>query len=325
MISYDTAFNNVQDEIQKALSSPPPLIRQFTEYLSRSRGKYIRTQALLTCAMDRDGNIHPDGVKFAAAIEILHLATLVHDDVIDDADLRRGIPTFQKKFGKKTAVICGDYLLCVALTTAASAANIREYTELELPDYVSKICTGELNQHLNSFNFKLTVREYLRIISGKTAALFEASYYGGVILSEEDKDKSSEFQKLGRYTGMIFQLMDDCADFEEDMDAEKKPVQSDFEQGVITLPLVIALRDPFLKNRAENQDITRAEINEAVKKSGGISFTKMLAGRYYDKSVHIINELDIGKEKRQKLFMILNKSIRFNQGELNNYHAKENI
>ena len=181
----------------------------------------------------------------AAAIEILHLATLVHDDVIDNADLRRGEPTLQKKYGKRTAVICGDYLVCMAMKLAASTSqksDMEEYEQLDMPDYMSRVCLGELNQHINNGNIDLTVRQYLRIISGKTAALFEASFFTGAVLVEKDLKQVKKYARLGRYIGMIFQLTDDCMDFEETEETAQKPVQSDYEQNVITLPLIHAFK-----------------------------------------------------------------------------------
>ena len=114
-IENDRALDIVKEEINRALSTTPIIIRQYTKHLTGSSGKFIRAIALLTCAQNEDGLIHHDAINFAAAIELVHLATLVHDDVIDNANIRRGNLTLQKKYGKRTAVICGDYLFCVAL------------------------------------------------------------------------------------------------------------------------------------------------------------------------------------------------------------------
>jgi heptaprenyl diphosphate synthase len=137
-INYDSALSLVKDEVDRALSGSPIIIRGYTKHLAESRGKFIRAVSLLACALNKDDLIHTNAVKFAAAIEILHLATLVHDDVIDDADIRRGNPTLQKKYGKRTAVICGDYLLCIALKLAADIPNRQEYLDLNVPDYMTK-------------------------------------------------------------------------------------------------------------------------------------------------------------------------------------------
>jgi len=309
LIAYDKALDIVKEEINRTLSIAPIIIRKYTEHLMASSGKAIRAISLLTCAQNQDGLIHPNAINFAAAIEILHLATLVHDDVIDNANIRRGNLTLQKKYGKRTAVICGDYLFCVALKLVTSISNKREYMDLDIHDYMSRVCLGELNQHVNNGFLDLSVYQYLKIISGKTAALFEASFYAGAVLSEQNDLTITKYMKLGRYIGMIFQMTDDCIDFETTENIAKKPVQSDFEQGVITLPLIYAFKNMLgLKEKAKNNQLSRQDINDAVVKTGGLSYTRSVSKRYYNKSLLIINELEITKDKKTKLISILDKA-----------------
>jgi heptaprenyl diphosphate synthase len=277
-------------------------------------GKFIRAASVITCAMDQEGLISEKAVKMAAAIEIMHLATLVHDDVIDNADLRRGELTLQKKFGKRTAVICGDYLVCMAMKLAASASektDLEEYMKLEIPDYMGRVCLGELNQHINNGNIDLTAAQYLRIISGKTAALFEASFFTGAALAEKDQHRIKKYAKLGHNIGMIIQLTDDCMDFEETEATAKKPVQSDYEQNVITLPLIHALKNlADFRKKAKKSKLTRSEINEAVKQTGGLNYTRLTAQKYYLKSQTLIEELAVSEEKEKELRFILDKAYR---------------
>ncbi len=320
-IVYDGALELVKEKVNKALSAAPVIIRKYTEHLTASTGKYIRAVSLLICAQNREGKIHPNAVSFAAAIELLHLATLVHDDVIDNAGIRRGQVTLQKKYGRKTAVICGDYLFSIALKMAASVPNKEDYIKLNMPDYVSRVCLGELNQHINNGFLDLSAYKYLKIISGKTAALFEASFCAGAILSNYDsgtepggtaglQDKTlSKYMRLGRYIGMIFQIQDDCMDFEKTEEVAKKPVQSDYQQGVITLPLIYAFQKMLgLKEKAGNNSLTREEINNAVSQTGGLDYTHKISGRYHDKSMKLIEQLDISSDKRSMLIYVLNKA-----------------
>lgn len=311
LIKPEEALELVKTEINRVLSKAPLLIREYTSHLAKSTGKFIRATSVIVCAENKNGLIDPDAIKIAAAIEILHLATLVHDDIIDNAGLRRGEETLQKKYGKRTAVICGDYLLSVALRMAADVKNKKDYLDLELPDYVGRICIGELNQHINNNNLNLTVYQYLKIISGKTAALFEASYYAGAVFSKCDEAEMKKYRQLGFYVGMIFQLTDDCIDFENTVETAHKPVQSDYEQGVITLPLIHAFASmEELKDKAAKLALTRQEINEAVQRSGGLGFTKMVAKKYYNKSLKLIEKLDASQEKKNKLIYVLNKAFR---------------
>jgi len=311
---YEEAFEQVKNEVDSLLSASPLVIRSYTKHLAVSMGKFIRAASVITCAMENDGKISERAVKMAAAIEIMHLATLVHDDVIDNADLRRGELTLQKKYGKRTAVICGDYLVCMAMKLAASASdktNLEEYMQLEIPDYMGRVCLGELNQHINNGNIDLTVHQYLKIISGKTAALFEASFFAGAALVEKDQHVIKKYAKLGHCIGMIFQLTDDCMDFEESKEIAKKPVQSDYEQNVIKLPLKNAFKNlADFKKKAKKHQLTRSEINEAVKQTGGLNYTRLIAQKYYLKADTLIKELDVVEEKDRELRFILDKAYR---------------
>ena len=313
-LTYEDALNQIKSEVDSLLSSSPLIIRNYTKHLALSVGKFIRAASVAVCAMDEEGLISAKAVKFAAAIEILHLATLVHDDVIDNADLRRGEVTLQKKFGQKTAVICGDYLVCMAMKLTASAAeqsDLEERMNLKMPDYMGRICLGELNQHIHNGDIDLSVHQYLRIISGKTAALFEASFFAGAALVEKNYEGVKKYARLGHNIGMIFQLTDDCMDFEETEQTAKKPVQSDYEQNVITLPLIYTFKKMAeLKNKAKETTLTRNEINSAVQNTGGLNFTKFVAKRYYERSLALIEGLDASEEKKKHLKLILDKSYR---------------
>lgn len=311
LIGFDSALGCVMKEIDKVLLKSPLVIRDYTKHLSNSHGKYIRANSVLICAENEEGMVHPNAVKIAASIEILHLATLVHDDIIDNADLRRGEVTLQKKYGKKTAVICGDYLLCAALSLATSISNKQDYLNINMPNYIGRVCIGELDQHINNFNLNLSVYKYLKIISGKTAALFEASFFAGAIFSNISEAECKRYKQLGFYIGMIFQLTDDCMDFDSTIDEAKKPVQSDFEQGVITLPLIHAFKlKKELKDKAADTSISRDEINEAVNLTGGLGFTRLTVNKYYKKSKKIIDVLNVSDTKRNRLLMILDRASR---------------
>lgn len=309
-MSYDEAVAAMKEEIGSALSLSPVIIRDYMRHLNISRGKYIRALSLLACAQDEDGTVHINAVYAAAAVEILHLATLVHDDIIDDADTRRGNLSLQKKFGKRCAVICGDYLFCLALRTAGRVRDREKYLKTDLPDYMSRICLGELYQHINNNNLDISAYKYLKIISGKTAALFEASFYLGAVLSESHKARAGRFARLGRYVGMVFQLTDDCMNFEAE-NADEKPVHSDYEQGVITLPLIYAFdKIGSLKQKARLNKLSPGEIYAAVIKAGGTAYARSVAEKYRAKALKLIDELCLADDKKEKMLFILDKASR---------------
>ncbi|MEG0328368.1 MAG: polyprenyl synthetase family protein [Erysipelothrix sp.] len=306
MNTFELNLKYVKDEVGKALSTSPLMIRTYTKHLLKSEGKYIRAASVLAAAQRADGSIHPDAIKFAASIEILHLATLVHDDVMDNADVRRGVPTLHKEYGRKTAVICGDYLLALAINTANQVQSREAYINYQLPNYMEEIALGELSQHLNNGNYRLKMDDYLKIIEGKTAKLFEASFYAGAVTSQENKEVFDTYKRIGYHVGMIFQMLDDCIDFEETIKIALKPVQSDFEQGVITLPLIHAFdQNPDYIEIAEKGDLSRKEVNQIVKQAEGVRYTKQEAQRYYDIAHKDIMSLDIENEKREELLSIL--------------------
>jgi len=311
VLRFDQAFERVRSETDRVLTGAPRVIVKYIAPLRSGHGKFIRAASLLACAMDAQGGVPDSAVKTACAIEILHLATLVHDDIIDDADIRRGIPTLQKQFGKKTAVICGDYLLSAALQKAASVARKQEYLQLELPGYLTRLCAGELEQHINNGNLDLTVYRYLRIISGKTAALFEASFFAGAVLAGETGRRLGQYGRLGRHIGMIFQLTDDCMDFEAGRETARKPVQSDYEQGVITLPLIRSLAcSEQLRETLRAGKADRAQLNQAVARWGGLDYTRAVAGRYAQKAEKLLVELAPDGEKLERLRTVLSKAMR---------------
>ena len=307
--TFDEALVLTKASVEKNLVQAPRMVRDYTKHLSKSQGKFVRAKGLLACALNSENKIHENAVSLAVSIEILHLATLVHDDIIDDSDLRRGNETLQKKYGKKKAVICGDYLLSLSLRILSQLKEKENYTDFVLPNFVSRVCLGELEQYSNNGNLNISTFRYLKIIRGKTAALFEGAFLAGAIFSGEEEKHQSQYSKLGRYIGMIFQLMDDCIDFEASEAKAKKPVGRDYEEGVITLPLIYAIKqDQEFNNNIKIGKISIEEIMKLVIKFDGIGFTKGISKGYYKKAGIIIDNLEINTEKKGKLIDILERS-----------------
>lgn len=301
----------VKGEVDKALSTSPLIIRNYTKHLLKSQGKYLRAKSVLASAIREDGSIHYDAVKFAAAIELLHLATLVHDDVMDDADTRRGVITLHKKYGRKTAVICGDYVMAVATSLAASVEQKQEYLTFEMSNYMEAVALGELLQHINNGNKNLTIKEYLEIIDGKTAKLFEASMVAGITTTLAAKEVVDLYKVFGHNLGMIFQILDDVSDFEDTKELAKKPVQSDFEQGVITLPLIHAFKAfPEYLEKAKKDLINRFDIMKIVKESDSVANARELAEKYYSEALVALSDMKLQNDKHDVLLEILNHSMR---------------
>jgi geranylgeranyl pyrophosphate synthase len=310
-LSYDEAAARAGDEVRRLLKSAPAVIRSMTAHLARATGKMIRARTLLACAITRDGLIHPDAVKAAAAVELLHLATLVHDDIIDNAEKRRGIDALHKKFGEKYAVLCGDWLFCTALEFVASVTSLDNRQDdlgRSFPRYLTEVLLGEVRQNQNNHNYRMSEREYFKIIRGKTAALFEACFYVGYIFSAEEAAFKEAYLEIGGNIGIIFQLADDCADYEATQKQTKKPVLSDYSRGVITLPLIYALKKDTALSARIDAGLPPAALKEAVCAAGGLDYTHKKINMLYQKTKSMINFLDIGTEKCGLLTRLLQKA-----------------
>ncbi|NLT39965.1 MAG: polyprenyl synthetase family protein [Clostridiales bacterium] len=307
---YESAFHSAREEVRRFLIDAPGIIRAQTRYLAGAEGKNIRACSVLACAEREDGSIDAGSITAAAAVELLHLATLVHDDIIDGAEKRRGIRTLHRKFGEKTAVLCGDYLFSAAFTLAAGIKPPvpRGGVYDRFPAYLSRICLGELLQDQNCRNYKLSESKYFRIIQGKTAALFEASFHIGFLFSDEPESEESSYVKLGEKIGLIFQLCDDCADYESTQREEKKPVLSDYKHGVVTLPLIFSLKNDSRLREKIKGGMKPGELRAAVKKAGGIEYTRKKISALFSESEQLIGSIDTTQKKKDRLMMILQMS-----------------
>jgi geranylgeranyl pyrophosphate synthase len=311
VVTYNAAVARMAEEVRRLLKGAPAVIRKMTAHLAKASGKMIRARALLACAIGRDGVINQDAVKAAAAVELMHLATLIHDDIIDGADKRRGIDALHSKFGEKYAVLCGDWLFCAALdlaSTMGTPEHRRDAAHRPFPHYLTEVLLGEVRQNTNNRNYKLSEREYFRIIRGKTAALFEACFYAGFMLSDEADDFLDIYRQIGNNIGLIFQLADDCADYESTREAEKKPILSDYSLGVVTLPLIRALRtDPALSDKIA-AGLPPEKLREIIMSAGGLAYTHTKIDGLYKKTRSLIESLDIGEAKRMLLTKLLCKA-----------------
>ncbi len=302
--AFNDAFDLVARGIDDALVKSPVTIRRFIAYLSRSKGKLLRSQLLLCCAQNDDDLIDDAAIELAISLELLHLASLIHDDVIDDGDTRRSLPTLNRKFDRKIAVIAGDYLLAKSLEQVHHIAAKREPLDrkIELPNYMTALCLGEINQHANNGNLNLTIRTYLNIIRGKTATLFEAACFMGGVLISDDDDVLEAYKKFGRHLGMVFQISDDIIDYTAQKRQAGKNVQNDFAQGVITLPLIYALEEnPAVKPSIASGAKTPLDILAFVRSSNGIARAQATSKRYYRRANQQLSKMSINRQKENAL------------------------
>jgi heptaprenyl diphosphate synthase len=230
----------------------------------------------------------------AAAIEILHTATLIHDDVLDNADLRRGTRTLHTTFGTTNAILAGDWLFSRSFRLVAdnaSTENARILSRL-----VGTVCSAEIHQDLDKFKFDTRRRDYMRTIAGKTAALFALSLHVGASETGTNPIVSQALRRTGYDLGMAFQIMDDILDYESDSNTLRKPVGNDIKEGLCTLPLIFAMEtdkaliEPLLKKRPFTDEKVM-EILSQVEASGGLSKSRAVAHRFTDRAHHEIASL----------------------------------
>ena len=266
----------VEAEIKKILT---PSISEFSdilEYVYLSKGKCIRPiVGILVSKML--GEFSSEQSRFLAAVELVHNATIFHDDVIDEAQIRRNLPTINSKFSNKIAVLSGDYFLSCAIKTIYSLNNLK--INLLFSDFMKEICEGELEQNL-SLGKILSVEKYLEKTRRKTAILFALTLTGVGVLAEE-KSIEKELLSFGENLGMIFQLRDDLKNFEN---YENKPVLNDMKSGVYTAPIIFLAQE----NKNVLKLLEEEKFDEVIlllKKSNALQMTAELIKKYYEKAI----------------------------------------
>lgn len=234
--------------------------------------------------------------NMAAVVEMLHLATLVHDDIIDNSKLRRGCETIQSKYGKDFAVYAGDYLFCSCFNMLSqydyTMDNLKKVSQV-----IRKICLGEIKQNYFRYTRKVDFNKYIKIISGKTAALFSLSFILGASEAECDEALVKTLGRIGYNVGMAFQIIDDLLDYTGDAGKIGKSTQNDLKQGYYTLPIIFALEEDnngelasILDRSSFDKDDVKT-IFELVKKYNGVEKSKKLVERYTKKAFENIEKL----------------------------------
>ncbi|MEG1001696.1 MAG: polyprenyl synthetase family protein [Cellulosilyticaceae bacterium] len=269
------------------------VIESSIKEMVHSNGKMLRPA--FTVIASKFGEYLPERTRaMAAVVEMFHMATLVHDDVIDDANLRRGVETVQSRYGKEYAVYIGDYLFCLCFKTLAETASLQ--TIKMDSRAMSRICLGEVEQLNSRFNKEVSVKNYLKRVSGKTAELFSLSLYIGAAESECEAKLARLFWNIGHNIGMAFQIIDDILDYISDEATLGKDVGNDIKDGLYTLPLIHVLEKKpqdiltiLEKDSYEEQDIS--EIVRLTKKYGGVDAARELAHKYTKKAYKLIDKL----------------------------------
>ena len=258
-------------------------IDELNRYIINSGGKRLRSLIVLLIARTL-ANYNKNHVPLAAIIEFIHTATLLHDDVVDDADLRRGQKTIKHLQGNSLSILVGDFLYSRAFQLITEL-GIAELTKI-LANTTNIIAEGEVQQLLNCRHTNITEAIYLEVIYRKTAVLFEAAAKSSALIAASDKATLQKFSDFGRNIGFAFQLLDDALDY-SGLPVTGKKVGGDLAEGKATAPFIYALKHcsnteaDMLKQALSNCQVTRFEdVRDVIKSSGGLEHTYRCAEKY---------------------------------------------
>ncbi|EMJ9773759.1 MULTISPECIES: octaprenyl diphosphate synthase [Morganella] len=286
----------VNQKIQKQLTSDVSLINQLGYYIISGGGKRIRPMiAVLTGrALGYDGDKH---IQVAALIEFIHTATLLHDDVVDESDMRRGKQTANEVFGNAASVLVGDFIYTRSFQMMTDLDSMRVLKLMS--EATNVIAEGEVLQLMNCNDPDISEADYMQVIYSKTARLFEAASQSAAILAGATPEQEKALQDYGRYLGTAFQLIDDVLDYDADNATLGKNTGDDLDEGKPTLPLLHAMHN----GNAEESALIRQAIEQgngrhlleqvlaAMKRCGSLTYTYNRAEEEADKAIAALSVL----------------------------------
>ncbi|HLR65103.1 MAG TPA: polyprenyl synthetase family protein [Pseudogracilibacillus sp.] len=298
-------IQHIERRLTKVIDADHPILHKASIQLLRAGGKRIRPVFALLCADFGDRETKDEQVKaVATALELIHMASLVHDDVVDDADLRRGKPTIKKMYDDKTAIYTGDYILACSIEEMAKIKQ-KEVHKVLAKSLVN-VVEGEISQIEDKYNINQNLRQYLRRIKRKTALLIASSCKLGALTAGTSKEDANRLFQYGYNVGMSFQIIDDILDFTSTTEKLGKPVGNDLLQGHITLPVLFAMEDPSFKQALENvfHDktlITEQSIEHIVRlllETDAIEQSYLVSNMYLQKALKSLEKLENIKTKK---------------------------
>lgn len=284
----------VKKIMKDTIGHPEKFISEPIDEMIDSGGKMLRPSLLILSS--KFGNYDSKRVlPLAAAVELFHTATLMHDDIIDQSKLRRGSETIQSKYGKDVAVYSGDYI--IAKSFLLMNEQYDQALIQNLSKKVVKICAGELKQYNFKYNAHISIYDYIKIAAAKTATLFALSMYIGSYLGDLDEKDSRLFGLTGLRTGIAYQIIDDCLDYSGTEETIQKSTQNDLKQGFYTLPILCALKNDCSKrlqqllkeSHYDDNDISK--IYHYVIENRGVADAKQYAQRYTKKAYEALDRL----------------------------------
>lgn len=275
------------DELfEQELASDVEFVRRLCAHIGAYRGKRLRP-ALLLLSGKVCGDLRSEHHILAAVVEMVHLATLVHDDVLDESELRRKTATVHRVWGNEPAVLVGDYLISHAFHLCSSLGSPRAARIIGAT--TNTVCEGELMQVAQRGNFELTEAQYLEIIRRKTASLMGACCLLGAGYAGANREQRARMQKFGQAVGMAFQIIDDVLDIAGSEEVAGKSLGRDLALGKLTLPGIHYLRAAPSQKRRESfkklvADGDRQQIAALLESSGSLAYARQVARQYVEQS-----------------------------------------
>jgi all-trans-nonaprenyl-diphosphate synthase len=300
MISTTSLFAPVEDDLHllsenltNLVSARHPILGAAAEHLFDAGGKRLRPAIVLLVARATmpGQDITSRHRRLAEITEMIHTASLVHDDVVDEAELRRSVPTVNSIFGNRIAVLAGDFLFAQSSWYLANLDNL-EVVKL-LSEVIRDFAEGEIQQGINCFDTSLSLETYLEKSYYKTASLIANSAKAAAVLSNSSRDIAESLYTYGRHLGLAFQIVDDILDFTSPTEVLGKPAGSDLIAGNITAPALFAMEEePYIQVLIEREFCEKGDIEQALKlvrESQGIQRARDLASHHAQFSLKHIN------------------------------------
>lgn len=300
-------ITEVNKEMRNLTHGKNRATNKMLNWLLSEKGKQLRPRFLLASAFYFDRN--SDVAECAAIIELIHMATLVHDDVIDKSDFRRGRLSVHKKFGIKSAVYLGDYIMFSILRKT----KLEKVVYKIILDAISDVYNGELGQDEKLYDLSITQDEYISNIKGKTATLYGLSTKLGAFMSGAEPQMVEKFEKIGIIYGILFQINDDLLDILSQINETGKPVFQDFYNGIYTLPVIMAKGNKEVyKEILKLQTIVKSygmgdeekeKLLNILRETNALDKTYGIAKDFYDKGRELLETLDDNDTKNYFLNM----------------------
>jgi geranylgeranyl pyrophosphate synthase len=295
-------MKQVQDCLAHMITaSSDPVVRQMSTALLESTGKRLRPALVCLCAkIASNGNTEPCGedlIRVAAAVELIHLASLIHDDVVDRTFVRRGRPSINAQLGNEISIVLGDYVYCKALRLISTCASCKVLARV--CDAIHDMCEGELSQVCRRGHWELPEQDYIAMVKKKTASLFSVSCCVGAMIGQASDDVEAGLADFGLNLGIAYQIADDYRDVLTGEAALGKPPGQDLRMGDVTLPLM-KLRQGALESQrvkmdlAEGSDVGMTSLDalrDLAESGGAMNLTRETAYHYIDRAERLLDRM----------------------------------